>query len=83
MHDIEPVVMWFFAVSMGMILTMVMTGLAAQPRRYAVHQDPYEHMPASLRVDRQEGLLIPITARSLSTPRVTSEGEATGPAQAA
>lgn len=83
MHDIEPVVMWFFAVNMGMILTMVMTGLAAQPRRYAAHQDPYGHMPASHRVERQEGLLIPITARPLNMPRVTNEREATGPAQAA
>jgi hypothetical protein len=83
MHDIEPVMIWGFAVNMGMILTMVMTRLATQPHKYAVNQDPYEHMPAHHMADRQEGLLIPITASPLSTPRVTSEREATGPAQAA
>jgi hypothetical protein len=83
MHDIEPVVIWVFAVNMGMILTMAMTALAAQPRRYAISQDANEHMPAHHIADRQEGLLIPITVRPLSMPRVTNERETTGPAQAA
>lgn len=83
MHYIEPVVIWLFSVSMGMILTIVMTGLAAQPHRHVVSQDMYDEIPTIQHVHRPEGVRIPITSRALDTPRVTSEREATGPPRAA
>lgn len=83
MHDIEPVVIWLFSVSMGMILMIVMTGLASQPCRQAVSQDAYERMPASHMGHRPAGLAVPISLRPWDTPRVVSEREATGPPRAA
>lgn len=83
MHDIELVVIWLFSVSMGIILTIVMTGLATQSRRHMVSQDMYEGIRAFQLVHRQEGELVPITSRAPTTACVISDREATGPPRAA
>ncbi|MFZ3013955.1 MAG: hypothetical protein WA045_09630 [Nitrospira sp.] len=83
MHFIEPIVIWLFSVSMGMILTIVATGLATQPHRHAASQDLYDKIPAFQLVHRQEEVLIPITSWPRDTQLVTSEREATGPPRAA
>lgn len=78
MHDLELLVLWMVSVSMGMLLTLALAGLAAPPRRQAITQRTHEPRSAYHRVPRQEGVLVP-----LGTARVIREQAAPMPPQAA
>jgi len=46
MHDIEIVVIWFFLVNAGMLLTLLMPWIFSEPRRCEVSHHEYERIPA-------------------------------------
>ena len=46
MHDIEIVVIWFFLVNAGMLLTLLMPWIFPEPRSCEVTHDEYESIPA-------------------------------------
>ena len=46
MHDIEIVVIWFFLVNAGMLLTLLMPWIFSEPRSCEVSHDEYERIPA-------------------------------------
>ena len=46
MHDIEVVVIWFFLVNAGMLLTLLMPCIFSRPRSCEVTHDEYERIPA-------------------------------------
>jgi hypothetical protein len=83
MHHIEPVIIWFFFVTMGMVLTLVMTVLAATPRRHALSQDASVRIATYHLVPRPEGVAVPVTSMAQDTASITSDREATVPPRAA
>jgi hypothetical protein len=46
MHDIEVVVIWFFLVNAGMLLTLLMPRIVSEPRSCEVTHDEYEGIHA-------------------------------------
>lgn len=46
MHDIEIVVIWFFLVNAGMLLTLLMPWIVSEPHSGEVTHDEYERIPA-------------------------------------
>mgnify|MGYP003497783701 CR=1 FL=1 len=93
MHDLEMVIIWFWSVIAGVILTMLMPQMVSTSNRRVRLQHEWTDVPARDEFEGQNGAVVLMekepavylvsTSWAWDTPRVTSEREASGPPRAA
>lgn len=64
MHDFEIVIIWFYLISAGMILTMLMPRIASESRGNGAAHDACERISSHQRVCKPVSSMVPIASEA-------------------